>query len=391
MNETDSIRNQTIRVLADGPGPYITIALSGNSFGNTNIELKDAIAQVRRDLETQTKDAAELMRPIEETAEELRGTRQRGGIVILRSPSVMQVHRVEPLKRVVQAGDRFDLRTLLCVAAHQRDFYVLALSQNRTRILKCNQDACEELPFPRGFPSSLAESMQTRQPDHDLQNRASGGVSIGDGSVVFGTSSDHDAKDEYMSHFFVSLDRAVNTALRERGEPLIAVGVESEIALYRKVNTYGHLVESGVFGAPDGIGSELHQRAMELLDQHAQQPGHDVPADFDKRVGTGHASTHIQEIVAAAYEGRVSHLFFQPNAQYMGTFDPVRRRLRRTDDPTHSPVDLIDSAAHQTLRQGGALKMLPAATMPNGVPVCALFRYPAVQPPVGVEEVEAAS
>jgi hypothetical protein len=39
-----------------------------------------------------------------------------------------------------------------------------------------------------------------------------------------------------------------------------------------------------------------------------------LPPDFDKRVGTGHASMQIQEIVVADHEGRVSHLYFQEEA-----------------------------------------------------------------------------
>jgi hypothetical protein len=390
MKTTQPIRSDSIRALAESPGPCITIALPGNNSGDTNIVLKDAIAKVRSELDQRGLDR-DLLAPIEEAADDLRKSRQRGGIVIFRSSSLMQLHNVEPPQATVHVGDHFDLRSILSVAGTQRNFYVLALSQNRTRILQCNQESCEELPFPDGFPSSLAEHMQTRQPDHNLNNRHTGGPSMGSGSVMFGTSSDADDKDEYMVHFFTSLDRAVNTYLKQKTEPLIAVGVENELALYRRVNTYPHLLEEGVHGAPDGLGSDLHQRAMTLLDQHTQHLGYDVPADFDKRVGTGHASTHIQDIVPAAFEGRVSHLFFQPSAQYMGTFDPVRRRILHTDDPTHSPEDLIDSAARQTLLQGGEVKMLPGTAMPNGVKVFALFRYRAAQPAEPVEEVEAAS
>jgi len=95
-------------------------------------------------------------------------------------------------------------------------------------------------------------------------------------------------------------------------------------------------------------------------------------ADFDKKVGTGHASVHIQDIVAAAYEGRVSHLFFQENAQYEGSFDVVRQRVHRD-----TAQDLVDSAATETLAHGGDARILSASAMPNGVAVCALFRYAA--------------
>jgi hypothetical protein len=40
-------------------------------------------------------------------------------------------------------------------------------------------------------------------------------------------------------------------------------------------------------------------------------------------------------------------------------------------------VDLIEAAAFETIRQGGAARLLAGSAMPNGVPVCALFRYAA--------------
>jgi hypothetical protein len=181
----------------------------------------------------------------------------------------------------------------------------------------------------------------------------------------------------------------VNVARKDSADPLIPVGVEHEIALYRRVNTYKNLIEPGVHGAPDGLDTaELHRRALEMLQEATEQPGREVPADFDKRVGTGHASVSIQEIVPAAYEGRVSKIFLQENSEYPGIYDNVRQRVKHTTDPLDSPVDLIEAAAYQTILQGGEAKLLPGAAMPNGVPVCALFRYPIMQASVSSESVE---
>ena len=70
---------------------------------------------------------------------------------------------------------------------------------------------------------------------------------------MFGTSSDREDKDEHMLHFFLGIDKAVQTALKESRNSLVPVGVEQELALYRRVNTYADLVEPGVHGAPDGL------------------------------------------------------------------------------------------------------------------------------------------
>jgi Bacterial archaeo-eukaryotic release factor family 3 len=246
----------------------------------------------------------------------------------------------------------------------------------------------EEVPFPPGLVVSLSESMQTRKPDHVLDNRSFGGPSTGSMSgVLFGTGTDREHKDGYLLHFFAQLDTEVNSILRGSSNPLIVGGVDHEIALYGKVNTYPNLIQPGVYGATDGLErAEIHKRALELLERHSEKSGSGVPADFDKRVGTGRASAHVQEIIEAAWEGRVSHFFFQPSASYIGRFDPVRHRVRRTDDPEASPDDLIEGAAWQTILHGGIARILPASAMPRGVPVCALFRYSAPSKVVSASE-----
>jgi hypothetical protein len=375
-------------------GPCITLVLGGTENGDTATELKDGLNRFRKEMESRGPEGESVLASVNNALRDIRGeTRSKGAIVVLGSPSVTRVFRANgPVKPLSRAADRFDIRTLLALQGGQKEFYILALSQNRTRLLRCSEDSSEEIPIP-GAPASLADAMQTRPPDHVLDNRASGGPSIGAGAVMFGTSSDRDDKDEYMLHFFMEIDKAVAEALKDSTDPLIAVGVEHEIALYRRVNTYPHLLEPGVSGAPDGLeGGEMHHRALELLERRAAEFGFAIPADFDKRVGTGHASAHIQDIVTAAWEGRVSHLFLQANASYSGTFDPVRMRVKHTEDPLDSPIDLTDSAAEQTILHGGEVRIVPGSAMPNGVPVCALMRYPAVQHTVsGTGPVDAAA
>lgn len=382
MNTVEQRRNERIRKLVSEPGPCITLAFPGGGRGEGTAEWKNALTAIRGELRNRGQESPTLLNPLIAAGPDvIHDINERRGVVILRSLALLEIHRLSSVAPLARVAEHFDIRTVLTLAGQvDLSFYILALSQKRTRILKCTADRAEEVPFPAGAPASLADAMQTRKPDHNLDNRASGGPSSGAGAIVFGTSSGHDDRDEYVLHFFRELDRAVNGVLKGLSDPLIAAGVEREIALYRRVNTYPNLVEPGIYGAPDGLeGGEMHRRALELLAEHAAQPGRELPPDFDKRVGTGRASTHLQEIIATAYQGRVSSLWFQSNARYLGSYDPVRQRVKHTDDPLDSPADLIEAAAYQTILQGGEVRVLPASAMPNGVPACALFRYPAVQ------------
>jgi hypothetical protein len=393
MNAKELLRSERIKEQADG-GPCITIVLAGDEAGDTAIETKDALKKVREELTNRRIEPEQLLAPVEAALRDTRGeVKQRGAIVVLRNPSVMEVFRARNLTQpVVHVGERFHLRTLLAIANAQISFYILALSQNRTRLLRCTDTSSEEIPFPEGIPVNLQDAMHIRQPDHVLDNRASAGPSVGSGTgVMFGTSTDAEAKDENLLHFFVGIDKATHAVLKDSEDALVPAGVEHEIALYRRVNTYKHLVEPGIYGAPDGLeGGEMHRRGLELLEQRHKTFGNLIPADFDKRVGTGHASANIQEIIAGAWLGRVSHLFFQENAHYIGTYDPVWQRVKHTQDPLDSPVELIDAAAYQTILHGGEVYMLPGSAMPNGVPVCALCRYPAPRIVTSPETVESA-
>jgi hypothetical protein len=386
MDKTERFTPESIRELMSTAGPCITIVLAGNEIGHSVVELKSALNQFRKSIESYGASAQtqlkSMLDAIETATRDLRSEpTSKGSIAILSSPASTRVLRVaNTVKPVARIAERFDIRTLLQIENGQKRFYVLALSQNRTRILRCTESTSEELEIP-GAPKSLADAMQTKPPDHVLDNRITAGPSVGTGTaVMFGTSTDRDSKDEYLLHFFAELDRAVNRMLSGSSEPLIAAGVEHEMALYRRINTCPRLVEPGIYGAPDGFeAGEMYRRALDLLAERERQMGTQVPADFDKRVGTGHASTHIQQIVTAAWEGRVSHLFLQQNASYIGSFDPVRHRVKHTDDPLDTPIDLVNSAAEQTVLHGGEVKILPGSAMPNGVPVCALMRYPVAQ------------
>lgn len=375
----------TIRELMETSGPCLTVvgkpgpelANALNALRRTNRPLGPAVEQL---IDQALSDSHRAPGPASATA---------GQIAIFRSASKSFIWRVpDNVKPVAAVGERFHLRSVVAAACAQQPFYILALSQNRSRLLECTQHSAQEVPLPEGTPLSLTDSRQTRKPDHTLDNRNTAGPSVGHmKGVLSGSGTEKEDKEEQILHFFSELDKAVAAALRDSGAPLVIAGVEHELATYKRVNTYPKLVEPGVHGAPDGLeGGEMHRRALEQLRAHAHDPIVQALRDFDKKAGTGHASTHIQEIVAAAYEGRVAFLYAQPDASYMGIYDTVRQRVKHGADALDGAADLVDAAAEETIRHGGEVRVLDAGAMPNGVPVCAIFRYPAAQSSAAVTE-----
>ncbi len=374
IQEPAVVTANLLRKLAEAKGPCITLLVPGGA-GNFRAQLQNAIKDIHRQLVSHdVKDAESWTENFGVMPEPSSGETQ----VILKSPEIFESFPLsKSLPALAHAGEFFMIRALLPAFSNTDEFNLLALSQNRSRLLHCTLKASAEVALPPGTPASLSDSMQTRKPDHTLDNRFTGGPSTGSmKGVLFTTNTESEDKDEYLLHFFSSLEKGVSAFLRDSTLPLIPVGVEEELAIYRRVNTYPHLVEQGVAGAPDGLkGGEIHSRALEVLQEWAAENMKKAFANFDKQVGTGHASIHAHDIILAAHDGRVSQLFLREDAEFLGTFDDVRHKLKRHEDPITPRGDLLNDAAVATLKHGGEARVLRPDQMPNGVPLAALFRY----------------
>ncbi len=377
----ESLTPALLRELAAAAPPCITVSIQ--TGGNARARLEDAIREITAELTASDPSLPKrLFTPLHDALANVAAQAPHGSLVILSSPDFHYKFTTEaPVQEIVVANDEFHLRSLLPLLNQKAEFYILALSQNHPRILHCTESESGEVAFPPDVPKDFLQSRETRQPDHVLDNRSSAGPSVGSmKGVLSGSSSDADNKDEYHLNYYKMIERGVKQLLGETGIPLVVVAVEHELALYRSVNTYAGTVEPGVHGAPDSLkGGEMHKRALELIQS---QPAAAVKKElehFEKQAGTGHASSHAQEIVKAAYEGRVSHLFLQETAEYRGVFDEVRRKVKRHDDGVAPMRDLLNEAVVQTLRHGGDAMVLSPHDMPNGAPICAVFRYPSME------------
>ncbi len=373
--------HDVLKKLAAARPPCITAVIPGGA--NARARWQDAMreieAAVRAKDASLPPDAFAGFREALASVEELDAT---GGTVVLSCPDFhYKFTSARPVSQLVEAGDTFNLRPVLSLLDQKADFYILALSQNHPRLLHCTESTSGEVGLPPAVPKNYLEFRETRQPDHTLDGRSAGGPSVGSmKGVLFGTSSDRDNKDEYHHDYYRAIDRGVSNMLNGSNAPMVVVAVEHELALYRSLNTYPLFVEPGVHGAPDGLkGGEMHRRALELVAQYRPAGVRKPLEQFEKLAGTGHASSHAQEIVKAAYEGRVSHLFLQESAEYRGTFDDVRNRVKHHEDGISPLRDLLNDAIVQTLRHGGEANLLRSDEMPHGVPVCAVFRYPSTE------------
>jgi len=344
----DVVSFDGLRRLAGAAPPCITIATALPHPLEVHARLKNAVRAVERD-----PAAAGLLDPIRAAAETLGASGLWGrALAIFRSPAVFEGYWLRDWRgEIHSAGDSFHLRPLLAAVSREQRFHLLAVSQGHIRLFDSTLFRAAEVPLPASMPGSLREWQNARQPDHVLDNRSPGGSSVGSmKGVVFGTGTDREKRYQYLRHFFQEVDRGVRAVLRDDGSPLVLAGVQEELAVYRRVNTYPTLSETEIHGAPDRLSApDLLEPARDLLSRSPAEPLRKLLAGLDRSA----APPDVREILSMAREGRIEDLLISCDAE----------------------DGRLDLAAAETLRRGGRVFCVQPPEMPAGAAFRAVLRH----------------
>src|SRR5262249_49514222 len=124
------------------------------------VRLKKAIQSIEQLLANQSTDPSrqrDLLEPLYEFEANEKDEERRGsGFVMFRSARLFRYFHVScPLNELVTVANHFYILPLLPLAAAERIFYILSLSQKNIRLLRCTNVSCDEIPLPRSIPRTL--------------------------------------------------------------------------------------------------------------------------------------------------------------------------------------------------------------------------------------------
>jgi hypothetical protein len=172
------------------------------------------------------------------------------------------------------------------------------------------------------------------------------------------------------------IDSALHDRLKGECAPLVLAAVEYLFPLYRAANTYPHLVEDGVAGNPEGTSlDELRARAWNLVQPYFEKAELDALARYQQLAGTGLTSCDLEEVVRAAFEGRVRALFVAPHVQKWGTFDTTTETVHIQPLAKHDGEELLNLAAIYTLSNRGEVYFIEPKVRHAQEPAAAIYRY----------------
>lgn len=368
-----------------GVSLYMPACRVGAETQQNPIRFKNLIKQAEAELQDHGLSrtaATELLQPALELDRHEFWQHQDEGLVIFLAEGLFRYYQL-PLKfeELVVVSDRFHLKPLFPLLTGDGEFYILALSQKQVRVFQGSRYNVEELEVA-GLPKSMDEALQYDETAQDGQFRIStskGGTANPmpqAGSFHGQGSPDRDDVKQDILQYFHLIDRALHEVLRDKTAPLVLVGVEYLMPIYREANTYQHLLEAGITENPENLKSEeLHAQAWSIVEPYFLQTQQQAIAHYHELTGTGKTSTDLKEAISGAYYGRVEQLFVAVGIQEWGNFDPQANELRIHADAEPGDEDLLNSAAIQTLLNGGEVYAVEPDQVPDQASLAAVFRY----------------
>ena len=303
---------------------------------------------------------------------------QTGGLALFADKGGYFVYYRIPLSlnELVVISERFHIKPLIPLLAGSGVFYVLAISQKRVRLLECTAYSASEVT-PEDMPPNIAEVIPSEGESRDvLHFKVKSTAGGADATIYHGTGVSPAHRKRDIAAFFRQVDAAVSAMLKQEPAPLILAAVDYQQPLYREVNTYAHLLSEGIIGNPDELDEDdLRTKALAVAEPYFRQSEAEAAEQYQQSAGTGLTSTDIQDIVEAAYTGRVKFLFAALGVQRWGRFDMSNHSVILREPPQPGDQDLLDLAAYYTLLNSGTIFVKNPDEIPGGGPIAAVFRY----------------
>jgi hypothetical protein len=369
-------------------GPFVTIALPTQRAGAETRQNAIRFKKLLRDAEDRLgatgmrpAEAQQLLEPARKLLEDTPfWQHQEEGLAVLISPNLFRYYKM-PGKpdELVAVGERFHIKPILHMLTGDRRFYILALSQNKVRLLEANTNGAHEIEL-KDVPQNLDEAVNIDPQARQIQFRTLTNRRPGKGDAVFyGLGSSADLSKERVVRYFQLVDAGVSKYLKTRlGDRalLVFAGVDYLFPIYKEVNTHAQLMETPIAGNPEELGAEeLHKRALGIVQPVFEKARLEAAEYYRQIANTQRASHKIGQVAPAAFQGRVEVLFIQKDLQVWGAYAPEVDAVHEYDSSQPGSMDMLDFAAAHTLLHGGTVYALDRQMMPNGSSVAAILRY----------------
>lgn len=353
--------------------------------GQDALVFKNHVQAIRLELESRQlprQQIDQLLQPLEQLLADGSFWRYRTeGLAVYRNPDYLETFdSPRPLVSDYRLMDRFWARPLVPYIPTAGQYYLLQLGKKGATLCWADPFSCQVVDTEALFPSGLDAVTQYYEFEEELQGRTNGQGGRASIYTSDDANEDQKSKDHLLADYFRLVDDGIRELIGTRNVPLLLASVAYFQPIYRQVNTYPHLHETGITGNFDHVQpGELHQRANEQLTTYFDRGRQQRIRQYRNSSGTELTSRDLRQMLEAAVTGRVDVLFVRADAQAWGHFDEETLTAAIRGEAQPGDDSLIDQAALLTLRNGGEVYLLepdePLLENADSPMVAALFRF----------------
>jgi hypothetical protein len=361
---------------------YIRTYRAGKETQQGRIRLKNLLQEAEEKLMQsgmRRSDAQFFLAPLEELILNNQfWQNQRDGLAVFLSEDIF-IYYFLPFEfdDFLFIGQHFYVKPLLPFILGNGQFYVLALSQNDVRVFECSRTSVREIEM-KNIPHSLAEAMKYDDPQRQLQQHSNTlpGTNRKAAAVFHGQGIGPDDQKNNILRFCRLVDRGLHDLLRKQKAPLVLMGVDFLLSIYRAGNTYAYLAEEVVPGNPEELsGEDIQTLVWPVVEHYFYQDEQEALTYYGPFQGTGRTVKEIGEVVPASYNGQIELLFLADGEKQWGIYDFAQNTVKIHSQPEPGDDELYDLAIRQTILNGGSVYIMDQIRIPEGGNMAALLRF----------------
>lgn len=304
---------------------------------------------------------------------------QSDGLALFYSNDDLETYRVPlDLDELVVVGPRIHLRPMVRMLQADGPFYLLAVSQNRVRLLSGTQYSIAELDVD-ALPADLRSALNIDEYVSSLQQHTGSYADDAGSALLFhghgGAGMEVQKKDE-IKQFFHRIDDALNSYFGQENIPLVFAGVDYLFPIFREASSYAHLLAEPVEGNPDDLTPEqLHPRAWSVIEPRFEKSRAEAIERYGDAVGAGLSASKLSEVLRAARQGAIDTLILAEGEQYWGRVDEETWTTEDASRDDPEAEELLNYAAVHTLAAGGQVFSASRHAMPDKLTTAAILRF----------------
>jgi hypothetical protein len=371
------------QLLEEHAGPKVSIYIPTHRGGSQMdfLRYRNAVHHAQQRLVAQgmrSPDARKLLAPFESLQKDDDFWKHTSdGLAVFANKDFLHAYRLPwSFEERLEVGDLFLITPILPMLYDDTRFFILALSQNKVRLLQGTHYSVQEIDAEE-LPKNLEEALQSHDRDKVLTFHTRPKPGTGWGAIFQGHGTGIDDVKDNLKLFFRQIDRGLHPVLKNETAPLVLAAVEYLHPLYREKNTYAHLEEVGIAGNPEHWSDEeLRDRAWVLLEPNLKRKKEIKAEKFHSQKNSGKAISNTLEILHAAARGNVETLFVSLERPVRG-YPPVDGGDWILHDGLQpGDADLANIAAVNTLRHHHTVQVLHEKEMPEEMGMAASLFAP---------------